>query len=214
MDLYLIRHAQSANNALDETQRVADPGLTELGRGQADRLAVAVAELQLTHLYTSPFRRTLETTRAIHCRTGLIPTVRSELHEQGGCYSGHAAVGRVGQPGMNRREITTEFTDFVLEDDIDETGWWKGRGFETYEEAVERARRVVRWVQVSFAETSQRVALVMHADFKSLLLRELQPGYVATPYNASVTRVRYEARKFRLVDFNDVSHLPDNMLTF
>ena len=36
MELYLIRHAQSQNNALPEEQRVEDPGLTELGNQQAD----------------------------------------------------------------------------------------------------------------------------------------------------------------------------------
>lgn len=40
MELYIIRHAQSANNALrDPADRVCDPHLTELGRQQAARLA-------------------------------------------------------------------------------------------------------------------------------------------------------------------------------
>ncbi len=44
MELYIIRHAQSTNNALpDERERVCDPHLTEIGRRQADLLAAHLA---------------------------------------------------------------------------------------------------------------------------------------------------------------------------
>ena len=44
MQLYIIRHAQSYNNALtDWTERVSDPPLTELGEQQADLLAAYLA---------------------------------------------------------------------------------------------------------------------------------------------------------------------------
>ena len=44
MELYIIRHAQSSNNALaDERERVCDPHLTELGRQQAELLAAHLA---------------------------------------------------------------------------------------------------------------------------------------------------------------------------
>lgn len=50
MDLFLIRHGESANNALtDVSQRVADPELTAKGRVQAERVAAYLAEgLHLT----------------------------------------------------------------------------------------------------------------------------------------------------------------------
>ena len=85
MQLFLIRHAQSQNNALPEEQRVEDPGLTELGHRQAELLADWVPALNLTRLITSPFRRTLLTTEPIRRATSLIPEVRVDLHEQGGC---------------------------------------------------------------------------------------------------------------------------------
>ena len=45
MDLFLIRHGESANNALtDVSQRVADPELTAKGREQAERVAAYLAE--------------------------------------------------------------------------------------------------------------------------------------------------------------------------
>ena len=45
MDLFLIRHGESTNNALaDVSQRVADPELTAKGRVQAERVAAYLAE--------------------------------------------------------------------------------------------------------------------------------------------------------------------------
>ncbi len=73
--ILLIRHAQSANNALPESQRVPDPGLTELGKQQAERLTAICSRYKITELYCSPFRRSLDTTRPISNCTGLVPRI-------------------------------------------------------------------------------------------------------------------------------------------
>jgi 2,3-bisphosphoglycerate-dependent phosphoglycerate mutase len=48
MQLLLVRHAQSANNALPTELRVHDPGLTETGNLQAEHLADWLQTLPLT----------------------------------------------------------------------------------------------------------------------------------------------------------------------
>ena len=53
--LYLVRHGESANNALPNHQRVADPSLTELGQKQAHNLAAHYSDfgpidLSLIHI--------------------------------------------------------------------------------------------------------------------------------------------------------------------
>ena len=78
MHLFLIRHGQSFNNALeDPVQRVADPELTEKGFKQARIVASYIADglhLQLNErkdgagldkLFCSPMIRTLETAKPI-----------------------------------------------------------------------------------------------------------------------------------------------------
>ena len=57
MHLYLIRHGQSENNALEESLRVKDPGLTEAGLTQVDYLGKWFSVRPLDVLITSPFRR-------------------------------------------------------------------------------------------------------------------------------------------------------------
>lgn len=63
--LYLVRHAQSTNNAQPESQRIPDPPLTDLGEQQAQALALAIDQLSPDHLFSSPFLRTLQTTAPV-----------------------------------------------------------------------------------------------------------------------------------------------------
>jgi 2,3-bisphosphoglycerate-dependent phosphoglycerate mutase len=105
MELYLIRHAQSANNAKPESQRIPDPPITDLGHEQARRLARRLSSLGLTRVITSPFLRTLQTAEKIQSETFINPEVRIDLHEEGGCYSGYLPSNIAGQPGLNRCQI-------------------------------------------------------------------------------------------------------------
>ncbi len=137
MQLYLIRHAQSENNARGQTQRVEDPALTQLGHEQARRLARRVASLGLTRLISSPFLRALQTTDHLRLATGLRPEVRIELHEKGGCVAGSGKGLMIGRPGMTRSRIATLFPDYTIATEMDGEGWWGSKHLET--EAAARA---------------------------------------------------------------------------
>jgi broad specificity phosphatase PhoE len=105
MQLYIIRHAQSTNNALaDQRFRVSDPGLTETGHRQAELLAehlvhgsgrftsstnpagAAGIGYGITRLYCSPMLRALQTARPVSHALGLIPEIWIEIHEYGGIW--------------------------------------------------------------------------------------------------------------------------------
>ena len=214
MELYLIRHAQSWNNAKPEEQRVEDPGLTELGEQQARRVAEFVTGLNLTRLITSPFLRTLLTTEQIHQATSLPTEVRSELHEQGGCYSGHVPQNKVGRPGMTRRQIEQRFSAFDLAANIDDQGWWKSQPYESRETAAERARWLLHRTREEFGHTQERIAYVMHADITQLFLGHIHPQPLETPYNVSVSMVSFQGDAVRLEEYNIVQHLPPELITF
>ena len=64
-----------------------------------------------------------------------------------------------------------------------------------------------------FGATSERVALVMHADIKRLLLDVIEPGARACPFNTAVSRVRIEQNRCFVDDYNRVDHLPADLLT-
>ncbi len=213
MELFLIRHAQSENNALPEEQRVEDPGITELGVQQAERLGAWIPRLELTKVITSPFKRALETARRIHASTNLTPHVRTAIHEQGGCYRGYPEIGMVGRPGLNRSEIEERYPGFHVADDIDGDGWWRCQDYETQALAVQRAAEVWQATLQEFAHTDERVAYVMHADFKLLLLGQFHPQPLDVPYNTSITRVVISGEGGRVADHNSVQHLPSDLLS-
>ena len=214
MDLYLIRHAQSQNNALPEHQRVADPGLTELGHEQANRLAERVRSLQLTRLITSPFRRALETTEHLRIATGLVPEVRVALHETGGCMEGVEPATMVGQPGLSRKQILAEFRDYQIEPSIDGEGWWRSQPYETNYQARRRAAQLLTDTRSEFAQSRERVAYVMHGDFQLLFIRRFHGIPLVLALNSSITHVQVSPEQTELIDFNSVTHLTDGMVSW
>lgn len=193
MELYLIRHAQSSNNALHRSrrhERVSDAPLTELGQRQAAALAQHLATgvnpgpasavpdasdqrgYNLTRLYCSPMWRALHTARPIAEALGLRPNVWVDIHEQGGIFLDHGEVGgMVGYPGKTRQEIVAEFPDYLLPEYITDQGWWKG-GYEDRPACHGRAMRVAEELR-QWAETDERIALVTHGGFMDSLLKAL-----------------------------------------
>lgn len=239
--IYLIRHAQSANNALsDQTLRHHDPGLTELGCAQARLLAQHLAngdsrDMQvdirsgysvreevtgfgITRLYTSAMQRALLTSAEIARATGLQPQVWLDIHEEGGVYLEQDGC-RVGKPGLTRQEIADQFPDFGLPDLIGEEGWWgEARGYETREQAYERARRVAAELRAQ-SDSDETIALVTHGTFIDRLIKALldQPEIGRSfylHYNAAITRIDFFAPERLLIRYlNRIDHLPHDMMS-
>ncbi|HEX9114966.1 MAG TPA: histidine phosphatase family protein [Anaerolineae bacterium] len=199
MELYIIRHAQSTNNALaDQTDRVTDPPLTRIGEQQAERLAEHLESgwqpitwspvpvppnmetrgmlrgYGLTDLYCSPMLRSLQTAQAISRSIDLTPEVWIDIHEQGGMFleEGEGADRvAVGKPGLTRSQILARFPGYVLPDGITERGWYN-RDYEDWPACHVRAARVAETF-FAWAATgnSRRIAIVSHGGFVDALLK-------------------------------------------
>lgn len=210
--LQLIRHGQSANNALPESRRIEDPGLTEEGVRQAGALAKRLAGGTITHLLTSGFLRAVQTTRPLAAELSIRPAIWLELHEVGGCYAGYEPGKEVGRPGMNRDQLATHYPEFDLPEELDDHGWWGSKPYETWEQGRLRAEQQVQRLVGTFNETNADVACVIHADFKSLLLEAMVPERSSdfAPIdlkNTGVTVLRYVSPKFEVLRLNDTEHL-------
>lgn len=200
MELYIIRHGQSTNNALLENQhlRVPDPALTDIGKQQAERVAqylatctdvdmlvrysvdaperAAVSTYPITHVYCSPMYRTLQTAQPIARAFGLQPEVWIDIHEQGGIFlEENGSVKAYG--GKTRSEILAEFANYALPDAITEAGWWVSQnGKESVELCHARAMRVARRLKERAAQPDSQdhhIALVSHGAFIASLLKAL-----------------------------------------
>jgi 2,3-bisphosphoglycerate-dependent phosphoglycerate mutase len=238
MHLYLIRHAQSANNELyartgADRGRDADPPLTAIGHRQAQLLADYLAApltpipddtsllwqfverhdrrgFGLTHLYCSLMIRSIQTAAYIANATGLAPVAWPELHERG---------------GLHQLDEEVEYPGLVLPETLGEPGWWN-RPKETVAESIPRARAVWARLLEHHGGTDDRVALVIHGGFfQSLLTTLLSNGdQLSAPHlnahivgfgmsNTSICRFEIEEGLIALRYLNRIDHLPDELIT-
>ena len=209
--ILLIRHGQSANNALPETDRVSDPDLTDLGKTQAVQLAQHLAgKSRITHLYSSAFRRALETVRPVATAMKLPVQIRADIFEKGGCYSGHDGTTKRGEPGLTASDLRQEFPQWEVDSRISDGGWW-GKDYETLEQAKLRAAHVATWIQKEICPQDGVHAFVIHADFKALLLDHFlhtPPDSYVPLYNTGVTEFEWSDRgNWKLQYYNQTLHL-------
>jgi broad specificity phosphatase PhoE len=242
MQLYIIRHAQSTNNALtDQKDRTYDPPLTDLGHRQAQAVADFLANglplderlfsgnnlngstprgFGITRLYCSPMLRTLQTAQPISAALGLAPEVWVDIHEHGGLFLEYADErGVVGFPGLTRSQIAEQFSHYLLPDAITEQGWWNpAHGMESDEASIERAVKVAAALRQQ-AASQERIAVVTHGTFANHLIKAIfdqLPGrnLYYYHYNTAISRIDfYSDGGLALAYLNRVDHLRPELIS-
>ena len=222
MQLYLIRHAESENNARPPFERVEDPALTPRGRLQAGHLADWLKTLSVDTLIASPFKRSLETTRHILDASPQTVHIWHDVFERGGVFRGHGPDAIEGGPGFNRHEVLQAATGTpnacVIDETISDVGWWNCRRRETDEEANRRADAVTERFVKTFGESDKSVVVVTHADFKRCLLASMLSKVADIPslgpmINTGITKLTYSSSRWQLDWLNSSSHLPARLVT-
>jgi 2,3-bisphosphoglycerate-dependent phosphoglycerate mutase len=229
IEIWLVRHAQSQNNAGPESERQPDPALTPLGKWQADAVAQHLhAAGPFEWRYVSAFRRALETAEPFH--HGATPAAKgfriwTDIFEVGGCFAGYAPHPRKAEPGLTIMEVQQRFPWASPPPDWTTGGWNQLTEHESMEAAIPRADRVKETLQRMAAEVHARrtspsgeniekVLMVSHGEFIALLLARLltgEPNYFVRPrsiYNTSITKIRLASdNKCRLLELNQIAHL-------
>ncbi|MEM6469404.1 MAG: histidine phosphatase family protein [Planctomycetota bacterium] len=221
MELYLIRHAESGNNALPTYRRVEDPPITAVGGLQADHLAAWLETLSADVFITSPFLRTLQTAKAVLERVRWDLRIWHNVYERGGCFRGYKPGEISGRPGLGRsgilRQLSPHESRCRLDETIREEGWHENTEQETDDQAIRRTREVCERL-VSELDDNSVVVLLIHADLKRLMLDHLlgtniNVQLLGNTRNTSVTRLNYSGGDWQLDYFNSVSHLPAKLIT-
>jgi 2,3-bisphosphoglycerate-dependent phosphoglycerate mutase len=238
MQLYFMRHAQSANNKLYEETgawdgRDADPELTDLGHQQAQHLAEHLActngaahprdfinrrSFDLTHLYTSLMVRAITTASYVAAALNLPLVAWEDLHEVGGIFVIDPDTGQhLGQPGKTRSDLAVRFPQLTLAQTIGDDGWWN-RPHEPAEQQARRAQRFVRDLFERHGGTADRVAVVSHGGFYNFILAELlgtraEEGFWFSINNTGITRFNFEEEGIGLAYANRLEHLPADLIT-
>jgi len=234
MELFIIRHGQSGNNALANIRdRSVDPPLTDLGERQAEMLGEYVARgenqelsrettgntkyelrhgLGITSLFTSPMYRSLQTVQPVSRASGLAPRIWVDIHEEGGMFLNHGSdEGLVGYPGRTRSEILAEFPDYVLPTSFDETGWWN-KDHEDPASLLVRATKVSEQLR-EMAKTEDRVAIITHGAFMNALLNaifgQISEGHMYyRHHNTAISRFYMDGDgRFEVLYLNSTVHL-------
>ena len=186
MKLYLIRHAQSANNALwngsDHVPgRAVDPDLIETGHRQCEALAShfvdpsaeprqhpfqpsAHTSYGLTHLYCSLMARSITTAAYVARATGLPLRARLDVFERYGWYDLDQDNRMVGVAGPSRDELQGRFPELSLPDSLQGEGCWN-RPAETDQQFLRRVSESVADLKRAHLGSNDRVAVVAHGDF-------------------------------------------------
>jgi 2,3-bisphosphoglycerate-dependent phosphoglycerate mutase len=230
MILYLIRHAQSANNELYERTgasngRVEDPELTPLGVQQAQVLADYLAEhsvpdgeFRFTHLYSSLMVRALATATAIS-RTCSLPVIAwPEVHEQLGIYVEDTQTGQlIGRPGKSRTYFEKQYPDLLLPESLNEHGWWN-RPVETEAQWKQRAKDFLVHLGERHGLGEDRVAVVTHGGFYHVVILALTDGSGSdglwfTMHNTGITRIDFRPTHTAVVYHNRLEHLPPELVS-
>ena len=188
MQLYLVRHGESANNQTARESgvinggpnRVPDPPLTDLGVRQARQLGEWWASAPLgteapTHVYTSLPLRAIQTAGELAVGlgaqrvTGLV-----DWFEVGGVWETEPALGgvRVGRPGLTPDEMQARFAWLDVPAGLDPAGWYAPRGHEPRTDAGARAQRAVQGLLARHAN-NDRVVVVTHGEFSVWALHAL-----------------------------------------
>ena len=240
MDLFIIRHGQSANNSLpDIRDREVDPPLTDLGERQAELLAEHLASREthdritadtgntryqmregygITALFTSPMYRSLQTVQPIAKSLGLAPKIWVDIHEEGGMYLNHGGdEGLVGYPGRTRSEILSEFPNYHLPPSFNDAGWWN-KGHEDPPSLLVRATKVAEELH-EMAPNEDRVAIITHGGFMNALLKALfgqisQEQMYYRHHNTAISRISMDAGEGAEVRYlNRIDHLNADLVS-
>lgn len=209
MVLFIVRHAQvhyGQGASFDP-----NPNLTALGRRQAAALSDRLKGVGLTHLYSSPALRCLQTADAICDATGLPATVVPWLSEIGW-------VWRCTVPPRDEVRQHLPAAEMVEPPTEAEWGFARDEGGDSEKARASaedrRGRAVARTLFSRHPLTGEdRVCLVTHAAFAGWglvpSLLAVSPRSLATGSfdNATLTELRFEAGRNCIVRANDARHL-------
>jgi probable phosphoglycerate mutase len=194
-----IRHGETEWNADGRIQGQLDIPLNDTGRRQAERLSAAVADENITALYSSDLLRAYQTAQAVARGCGLPIVTDTGLRERSfGVFEGLSFDEiRARWPEQAERWRRRD-ADFGAE------GGETLRAF--YERCVATASRLAA------GHPGETIALVAHGGVMDALYRAASRVALDAPRswqlgNASINRLLYTPQGFTLIGWADSHHL-------
>ncbi len=201
--LFLVRHG--ATDATEEGRFSGSTGaeLSEQGRWQAARLGERLAHQNITHIFSSPLSRALDTAGIIAGHCGVEPATREGLRE----------IGHGHWEGMTREDVERQFAGEYDEWEADPFTFAPSGG-ESGVAVLARALPVIR--ELVTMHPGAQMLVVSHKATLRILLSSLL-GFDARGYRdrldqspACLNVIDFkDPVRARLMLFNDTSHYTD-----
>lgn len=199
MNLILVRHGQTESNKLGRIQGVNNSPLTDVGSGQAEAAARALASDAPFALYSSPLPRALQTAKAIGSLAGVQPVEVKELIEMD-----------VGEfEGLSGSQLRERFPDVMRSWDEDPASTVMPGGESLYD-VRDRVWPAVQSL-VGRHESETVVAVTHNFTIHTIVCAALD-----MPLNnfrklridlGSITRLEVTSARTTLVSLNEIWHL-------
>ena len=196
-----VRHGETAWNVENRIQGQLDVPLNDVGRWQAHRLALVMAEESVDAIYASDLLRTVQTATPTSRGCGVDFVTDTGLRERGfGVFE-----------GLTFTEIEQRWPE--------QSARWRRRdptfgadGGETLNDFY--ARSVDAATRLAAAHAGQTIVLVTHGGVLDCLYRAASRVALDAPRswqigNASINRLLYTPQGFTLVGWADDYHLDD-----
>jgi 2,3-bisphosphoglycerate-dependent phosphoglycerate mutase len=200
-ELWLVRHGASADSVEGESFELVegqgDPPLSEVGRHQAEQVALRLSQEPFDALYISSLQRTAQTAAPFVARSGLTPVIDADLRE---VFLGEWEGGLLRQKAADG--------DPLFERVMTEQRWDVVPGAESREVFGGRLRRAVE--RIATAHPGGRIVVFSHgAAIGELLAQATQsaPFAFVGPDNASISRIVVWPERWIVRGYNDTAHL-------
>ena len=203
-EVLLIRHGASADSREGESFELVegqgDPPLSEIGRHQAERVALRLGHELFDGMVVTTLRRTAQTAAPLAERLGLTPVVDADLRE---VFLGEWEGGLLRQKAADGDPLFGEV--------MRQQRWDLIPGSETRDEFSGRLRRGI--ARVAAAHPGGRVLVFTHGAAIGEILAMAtgaEPFAFLNADNASISRLLIVSSDRWIVrGFNDTAHLSD-----
>lgn len=184
MHLFIIRHGECLGQCDPAYAADPDSPLSSRGEQQAQAVAHQLRTQRISHILSSPLRRSLATAHIVAEALDL-DSVDVWLDMREGWNTPYR--------GARRAAMQKHFPRALLPPSITDAGW-EHPGDTGYEHVLLRASTVLEQLKRAFAATD-RIALVTHGGFANALLHVLLQIAPTTPHwfelaNGSISHVR------------------------
>ena len=200
-ELFLVRHGASADSvegeAFELVEGQGDPPLSEVGRHQAEQLALRLATEPFDGLYVTTLRRTAETAAPLVERTGLQPVVEADLRE---VFLGEWEGGLLRQMAADQDPLFLRV--------MREQRWELVPGAEPRTDFGGRLRRGVERIAAEHA--GGRVLVFSHGAAIGEILAQAtgsEPFAFLGADNTSISRLVVAEERWVVRGYNDTAHL-------